>query len=110
MQLFRRDLLADETWVHGAPASSGRLRVALVFPGSYAVGMANLAVQSFYAHLNARGDVLCERVFYPGIPEQDRRRDDTLRSLEHDTALGAFDMYVKAPSRFCSIYPGPSKV
>ncbi|MGM0492067.1 MAG: radical SAM protein [Armatimonadota bacterium] len=98
MQLFRRDLLADETWVHGAPASSGRLRVALVFPGSYAVGMANLAVQSFYAHLNARGDVLCERVFYPGIPEQDRRRDDTLRSLEHDTALGAFDVIAVSSS------------
>jgi radical SAM superfamily enzyme YgiQ (UPF0313 family) len=92
LQLFRRDVLADETYVHGAPAGSGRLRVALLFPSEYAVGMANLAVQGLYHMLNARGDVLCERVFYPDIPEQDRRRDDTLRSLEHDTALGAFDV------------------
>ncbi|MBD3291759.1 MAG: radical SAM protein [Armatimonadia bacterium] len=92
MQLFRRDVLDDETWVHGPPTGSGRLRVALLFPSEYAVGMANLAVQSLYGLLNAHGDVLCERVFYPDIPEQDRRREDTLRSLEHDTALGAFDV------------------
>ncbi|HCA46190.1 MAG TPA: hypothetical protein DEP45_02195 [Armatimonadetes bacterium] len=92
MQLFRRDVLADEIFVHGAPKGSGRLRVALLFPSSYAVGMANLAVQSLYRLFNDHGDVLCERVFCPGIPEQDRRRDDTLRSLEHDTALGAFDV------------------
>jgi len=92
LQLFRRDVLADESHVHGPLAGSGRLRVALLFPSDYAVGMANLALQSLYRLLNAHGDVLCERVFYPGIPEQDRRRDDTLRSLEHDTALGAFDV------------------
>lgn len=92
MQLFRRDVLADETYVHGPPAGSGRLRVALLFPGDYAVGMANLAVQSLYRLLNAHPDVLCERAFHPGISEQDRRRDETLRSLEHDTALGAFDV------------------
>ena len=92
MQLFRRDVLADETWVHGPPAGSGRLRVALLFPSDYEVGMANLALQGLYALSNAHGDVLCERVFYPDIPEQDRRRDDTLRSLEYDTALGAFDV------------------
>lgn len=92
LQLFRRDILADETYVHGPPAGSGRLRVALLFPSDYPVGMANLAVQGLYGLLNAHPDVLCERVFYPNIPEQDRRRDETLRSLEHDTALGAFDV------------------
>lgn len=92
LQLFRRDVLADETWVYGPPAGTGRLRVALLFPSDYPVGMANLALQSLYGLFNASGDILCERVFYPDIPEQDRRRDDTLRSLEYDTALGAFDL------------------
>ena len=92
MQLYRRDVLADEVFVHGAPADSGRLRVALLFPSAYPVGMANLAMQSLFRLFNGHGDVLCERVFCPGVPEQDRRRDDTLRSLEHDTALGAFDV------------------
>ncbi len=92
MELFRRNVLADETWVHGQPAGSGRLRVGLLFPSDYAVGMANLALQSLCGLLNRHGQILCERIFYPGIREQDRRLDETLRSLEYDTALGAFDV------------------
>ncbi len=89
---YRRDVLADEIYVHGPPAGSGRLRVALLYPSDYAVGMSNLALQGLYRLLNAHGDILCERVFYPGLRERDRKRDDTLRSLEHATALGAFDV------------------
>lgn len=89
---YRREVLADETYVHGPPAGSGRLRIALLYPSDYAVGMANLALHGLYRLFNAHGDVLCERVFYPGLPERDRKRDDTLRSLEDATALGAFDV------------------
>ncbi|MGC9320329.1 MAG: hypothetical protein ACP5KN_20005, partial [Armatimonadota bacterium] len=92
MPAYRREILADEVYAHGPPAASGRLRVGLLFPADYAVGMANLAVQALYRLLNARGDVLCERVFYPGIRERGRQRDGTLRSLEHATALGGFDV------------------
>jgi len=90
--IYRRDILSDETHVHGQPAGSGRLRVALLFPSEYAVGMANLAVQSLYWLLNRHGDVLCERVFWPGLADRDRPRDGILRSLEESTALGAFDV------------------
>lgn len=92
MPAYRREILADEVHVHGPPAASGRVRVALLFPSDYAVGTANLALQGLYRLLNARADVLCERVFYPGIRERGRQRDGTLRSLEHATALGGFDV------------------
>jgi len=92
LRAYRREVLASEVHVHGSPAGSGRLRIALVFPSEYAVGMANLALQGLYRLLSERPEVLCERVFYPGIPERGRQRDGTLRSLEHATALGAFDV------------------
>jgi len=30
----------------------GRVRIALVYPNTYAVGMSNLGFQTIYAHLN----------------------------------------------------------
>lgn len=92
MQRWRREILADEVHLHGVPSSSGRLRVAVLFPNRYEVGMANLALHQLYRLLAGRPEVLVERVFYPGIPEQGRPSDGTLRSLEYDTALGAFDV------------------
>ncbi len=41
----------------------GRLGVALVYPNTYRVGMANLGVHAVYRLLNADPGALCERVF-----------------------------------------------
>lgn len=41
----------------------GRLRVALVYPNLYPVGMANLGFQVVYDLLNSREDIYCERFF-----------------------------------------------
>lgn len=43
----------------------GKIFVALVFPSPYAVGMANLGLQTIYGLLNRRAEVVCERVFLP---------------------------------------------
>ena len=43
----------------------GRLGVALVYPNTYRVGMANLGVHAVYRLLNADPGALCERVFLP---------------------------------------------
>ncbi len=43
----------------------GRLSVALLYPNTYSVGMANLGLAVIYRLLNRRGDVLCERAFLP---------------------------------------------
>jgi len=62
--LTRAQLLADEDGtIRKDPG--GKLRVALVYPNRYAVGMSNLGVQTLYRLFNARPDVVCERAFLP---------------------------------------------
>ncbi|MFQ6672856.1 MAG: hypothetical protein ACE5KY_06110, partial [Candidatus Tectimicrobiota bacterium] len=87
------ELLADEGGTvykdHG-----GRIRVALAFPHTYFVGMSNLGVQVVYGLLNAREDVVCERVFMPE-PEDEpvyAAGRAVLGSLESGTHLHAFDL------------------
>lgn len=43
----------------------GRLRVALAYPNTRAVGMANLGFQTVYRLFNDRDAVVCERLFLP---------------------------------------------
>lgn len=59
-----RELIAAE---HGTlrKAWAGRIRVALVYPNSYAVGMSNLGFQTVYRLLNDLDGVVCERAFLP---------------------------------------------
>ena len=40
-------------------------RFALVYPGTYQLGMSSLGVQVIHAILNSRQDTACERVFIP---------------------------------------------
>lgn len=74
---------------------AGRLRVALAFPNSYFVGMSNLGLQTVYRLLNAREDVVCERVFLP--PKQDLKamgdRRLPLVTLESQTPVNDFDVF-----------------
>ena len=44
----------------------GRLPVALAFPNTFYLGMSSLAIHALYRLLNARPDVVCERVFWNG--------------------------------------------
>jgi radical SAM superfamily enzyme YgiQ (UPF0313 family) len=84
--LTRSELLRDEVGtVRKNPG--GKLRVALVYPNSYAVGMSNLGFQGIYGLLNDLPDVLCERAF---LPEEKGRRE--IRTLESDTPLWEFDV------------------
>jgi radical SAM superfamily enzyme YgiQ (UPF0313 family) len=64
----------------------GRLRVALVYPNLYALGMANLGLHAVYRLLNAEPDVLCERIF---LPEEAAEK---VSSLESGRPLGEFDL------------------
>jgi len=71
----------------------GRVRIALVFPNTYYVGMSNLGFQTIYWHLNQRPDIVCERAFYPDpedLPEHERLRVPIL-SLESQRPLAEFD-------------------
>ncbi len=72
----------------------GKLRVALAFPNRYAVGMSNLGLQSVYALLNGREDVVCERVFYPEPEDMQTLREHPgeLLSVETQRPLRDFQL------------------
>ena len=60
-----RDVLAREVG-YVRKAHPGRLRVALIFPNTYYVGMSSLGLQTVYRLFNDLDDVVCERAFLPG--------------------------------------------
>ncbi|MBI4845956.1 MAG: radical SAM protein [Candidatus Omnitrophica bacterium] len=64
---------------------NARLRVALIYPNSYFVGMSNLGVHVIYNLLNSRNDCLCERFFY------DPHKKNYF-SLENNYPLNSFNV------------------
>ena len=58
------ELLSKEVGYVRKP-HGGKVRVALVFPNTYFVGMSNLGFQTVYTLFNAEADIVCERAFLP---------------------------------------------
>lgn len=71
----------------------GRLRIALVFPNTYYVGMSNLGFQTMYGVLNREPDIVCERAFLPDVDDlaAHERHDVPVLSLETQRPLRDFD-------------------
>lgn len=71
-----------------------RLRVALVFPDVYEVGMSNHGLEILYHILNAQPDVWAERSYLPWIDmmEKMRERDVPLFTLESHTPVKEMDV------------------
>jgi radical SAM superfamily enzyme YgiQ (UPF0313 family) len=88
-----RDTLSREVGFVRKP-HGGRLRVALVFPNTYFVGMSSLGFQTVYRLFNEIDDVVCERVFLPPKQElQEQLASGTpLVTLESQTPVGEFDV------------------
>jgi radical SAM family uncharacterized protein len=87
-KLTKADLLGAEI---GAIRKSGpgRIKIALVYPNSYHVGMSNLGFQVVYRLLNQIDDVVCERAFSTGSETQGRIG---IQSLESGKPLKDFDI------------------
>jgi len=66
-----------------------KIRVALVYPNLYHVGMSNLGFQSVYGLINTFDDIVCERVF---LREEENRTKEPPRSIESDRKLTDFDI------------------
>jgi len=73
---------------------ANRLRIALVFPNTYFVGMSNLGFQTIYRLFNDQPDIVCERAFLPPKQELAALRDAGTRivTLESQTPLSDFDV------------------
>src|SRR5690242_18213726 len=64
----------------------GRLSVALVYPNSYRLGMANLGLHAVYRLLNDHPRALCERAFLPDGAQEPPS------TIESGRPLGDFDV------------------
>ena len=62
VESYKRKLASEDGWVLKRGA---QLRVALCYPNTYAIGMANLGFQAMYELFNNIPEVSCERVFLP---------------------------------------------
>src|SRR6186713_3080541 len=73
---------------------ANRLRVALIFPNTYFVGMSNLGFQTIYRLFNDQPDIVCERAFLPPKQELAALRDSGTRivTVESQTPVGDFDV------------------
>ncbi|MBI5182355.1 MAG: TIGR03960 family B12-binding radical SAM protein [Nitrospirae bacterium] len=88
-----RDILKQERGTI-CKEHTGRIRVAIIYPNTYYVGMSNLGFQTIYYHLNQRDDVVCERGFLPDEVdiEEFKRTNTALFSLESQKRLRDFDI------------------
>ncbi len=73
-----------------ASGPRGPLSVCLVYPNTYAVGMANLGFQAVARILNDDAHVTLDRAFLPDGPRAGWSKP--LRGLESDRPLGDFDV------------------
>jgi radical SAM superfamily enzyme YgiQ (UPF0313 family) len=91
VESYKRKLDTEEGYLtkHGA-----RLRIALCYPNTHAVGMANLGLHTMYELFNKIPEVSCERVFLPDdfeMREYEKSRTPLL-SLETQTPVKNFDV------------------
>ncbi|MBV9214680.1 MAG: radical SAM protein [Acidobacteria bacterium] len=88
---YKEKLAAEEGYV--IPGHGG-LRIALCYPNTHAVGMANLGFHTMYELFNSLPDVTCERVFLPDKHElrEYERSASPLMSLETQSRVRDFDV------------------
>jgi radical SAM family uncharacterized protein len=70
------------------------IKLALVFPDIYDIGMSNLGLSILYDQINQREDALAERAFSPWVDMENllRKQDIPLYSLETKHSLSQFDI------------------
>ena len=88
---YQRKLAAEEGWTLKKGA---QLRVALCYPNTHAVGMANLGMHTMYELFNQIPEVSCERVFLPDADElkEYEKSRTSLMSLESQSPVKNFDV------------------
>lgn len=71
-----------------------KVKIALVFPDLYEIGMSSLGFKILYEIINKRDDALAERVFSPAIDMEKLLREQQIPifSLETYRSLSSFDM------------------
>jgi len=89
---YRKRLAGERGTVFKDPG--GRIRVALLYPNRYHIGMSNLGFQSVYGWLNDQDDIVCERAFLPDDDEMALydRSGASLLTMESQTEISRHDV------------------
>src|SRR4051812_30911476 len=90
IESYKKKLAAEDGYVVGR----GGLRIALCYPNTHGIGMANLGLHTMYELFNRIPDVTCERVFLPDRDEmaEYEKSGTPLLSLETQTPVRDFDV------------------
>ncbi len=91
IESYKKKLAAEEGYV---VSRSAGLRIALCYPNTHAIGMANLGFHTMYELFNSIPDVVCERVFLPDRGElaEYEKTGVPLMSLETQSHVKGFDV------------------
>ena len=91
IESYKKKLAAEEGFIIKRGAA---LHIALCYPNTHSIGMANLGLHTMYELFNKIPDVSCERVFLPDdfeMREYEKTRTPLL-SLETQTSVEKFDV------------------
>lgn len=88
---YKKKLAAEDGCVTARVAD---LRIALCYPNTHSIGMANLGLHTMYELFNSISGVACERVFLPDPDElkEYERTGTPLMSLETQSRVKDFDV------------------
>ncbi|HYP51313.1 MAG TPA: hypothetical protein VEQ34_10255, partial [Pyrinomonadaceae bacterium] len=91
IESYKRKLEKETGWQLKRGA---RLRIALCYPNTHSIGMANLGLHTMYELFNRIPEVSCERVFLPDDAEmrEYEKSRASLLSLESNTPVRDFDV------------------
>ncbi len=92
IESYQRKLAREEGWILKRGA---QLRVALCYPNTHSIAMANLGMHTMYELFNQIPEVSCERVFLPDsdeLKEYEKSKNTPLLSLESQTPVRDFDV------------------
>lgn len=91
IESYKQKLATEEGWTL---KRGTELRIALCYPNTYGIGMANLGFQAMYELFNNIPEVSCERVFLPDASEmrEYEKTRTSLLSLESQSQVRKFDV------------------
>lgn len=91
IESYKKKLEKEEGWTLKRGAE---LRIALCYPNTHGIGMANLGLHTMYELFNQIPEVSCERVFLPDDAEmrEYEKSHTTLLSLESQSPVKDFDI------------------
>lgn len=83
-----------------------KIRIVLIYPNTYPIGMANLGFQTVYRLFNSYDHVVCERAF---LPDEQTSSPPAIRSIESRRGIHEFDIVAFSVS-FENDYPNLLKI